>query len=212
MTTIACVLKSGGDFTLKYVYALQRQLGRRIVCLTDVNATSDDRVLFVALENNLPGWWSKLELFKLRGSPVLYFDLDTLIVGDIDDLVQFDPQDELYMIQDLSYRKLRPNSGVMMFRPCDRLQTSLLDQYNNKERVRYTDEAKGDGDFIADRYGNDISFLQDEFPGWIKSYKFSDCKEKGAGDARIICFHGKPRPHMAQCALGDYWRQHASAS
>lgn len=97
MTTIACVLKSGGIYTPEWVYALKRGIARhasdyRFVCLTD--AAGLPPVWSVSLAYHWPGWWSKLELFRPGvfedGERVLYLDLDTLVVGDVGELVSHD--------------------------------------------------------------------------------------------------------------------------
>jgi hypothetical protein len=79
---IACVLKSGGDYEPKHVYALQAQCakflpGEDFVCLTDM----DLDCATIPLVNDWLGWWSKVELFRLPSA--LYMDLDTILVGTV---------------------------------------------------------------------------------------------------------------------------------
>ena len=92
---VACVLKSGGEYEVKHVMALRDQIlshspDADIVCLSDVDFTLHF-VRRVPLTHGWPGWWSKLELFRPGALPVgervLYLDLDTTIVGPIDDLL-----------------------------------------------------------------------------------------------------------------------------
>lgn len=99
MLTIACVYKSktlttiggltGGDYGPEWVVKLRNAVARsftvshRFVCLSDVVIPG---VKTVPLRNNWPGWWSKVELFR-RGQfqgPVLYFDLDVVMRGNLD--------------------------------------------------------------------------------------------------------------------------------
>lgn len=81
---VACVLKSGGDFDAEYVERLRdgvkKYLGIRFVCLSDVDVPCER----IPLTQNLPGWWSKMELFRpdIEGD-IFYLDLDTVIVGDL---------------------------------------------------------------------------------------------------------------------------------
>ena len=92
---IACVLRSGGPYDGRYVRNLRAGVrhglaGRpaTFVCLTDVpDEVAADCDEVVVLEKNYPGWWSKLELFRLPG-PCIYFDLDTLVIGDIGSLYE----------------------------------------------------------------------------------------------------------------------------
>lgn len=92
MFTIACVLRSGGDFYPEYVYRLRDQICKNItvpyhfVCLTDFSLSGvgvDAR----PFKHNLPGWWSKMNMFYLKG-PILCLDLDISVVGNIDPLVE----------------------------------------------------------------------------------------------------------------------------
>ena len=48
---IACVLKSGGDFLP----------AEEFICLTDLDLDCQT----LALDHDWPGWWSKIELFRL---------------------------------------------------------------------------------------------------------------------------------------------------
>ena len=62
---------------------------------------------------DLRGWWNKLYLFKpgvLEGR-VLYIDLDTVIVGDLDPLAQYDGR--FAILRDL-FRPQHYGSGVML--------------------------------------------------------------------------------------------------
>lgn len=90
--TIACVLKSGGDFDAEYVERLRdgvsKNLGKphRFVCFSDVSVPCDR----IPLKHDLPGWWSKMELFRhdIGLEDVFYLDLDTVIIGDLNPLVE----------------------------------------------------------------------------------------------------------------------------
>ena len=80
---IATVLKSGGEYAVEHVHRLQGMIYNHIphsmfVCFTDM----DPCCQIVRLKNNFPGWWSKMELFRMPG-PLLYFDLDTIILKDM---------------------------------------------------------------------------------------------------------------------------------
>jgi len=91
--TVACVLKSGGQYDAEWVAILRAAVARhmswqhRFVCLTDMDVSGTDAEA-VPLEENWPGWWSKIELFRpdLFDGPMLYLDLDSVIVGDLSGL------------------------------------------------------------------------------------------------------------------------------
>jgi hypothetical protein len=67
---IACVLKSGGCFGKDYVKILKNMLMRNLniahefIAITDIPECDNNAV---PLKCNYPGWWSKLELFNLKG-------------------------------------------------------------------------------------------------------------------------------------------------
>ena len=77
------------EFTANHVYKIRDMCLKYITehefyCLTDCNKITD--VNTIPLVDDLQGWWSKLELFKISG-PVLYLDLDVIIVNNIDDII-----------------------------------------------------------------------------------------------------------------------------
>jgi alpha-N-acetylglucosamine transferase len=94
MLTVACVYWEGmwkGKPTIydqTWVEKLQRAVAKNLsiphqfVCLSNMFSSRYD---ILPLENNWPGWWSKLELFKpgLFTDRVLYLDLDVLILKDL---------------------------------------------------------------------------------------------------------------------------------
>lgn len=98
--TVLTVLWKGDfrsrEYDEEWVRKMQRMVLRavpsaRFVCLTNVEIAD---VETISLECDLPGWWSKIELFRpdlpVNGR-LLYLDLDTLIVGDLSDLINFEP-------------------------------------------------------------------------------------------------------------------------
>lgn len=96
--TVACVLKTGPfksrRYSPKWVLRLREMVERnlslphRFVCLTDTDIPG---VETIRLRKGWPGYWSKIELFgpNLRDcNRVLYLDLDVLVTGNLDDVVQ----------------------------------------------------------------------------------------------------------------------------
>jgi hypothetical protein len=92
--TVVTVLKTGAwkhqqiqtDYGPAHVQWIQQQVdrwappGTRFVCLSNQSIPG---VEVLPLEQDWPGWWSKMELFRLELGPVLYLDLDTVIVGSL---------------------------------------------------------------------------------------------------------------------------------
>src|SRR3990172_8259243 len=94
MITVACVLRSGGDFAPEHVWALKRGVNKYLQMPHEFRILTDYTFAGPAgskLREAWPGWWSKLELFRpgTFSGPVLYFDLDTVIVGSIDALASY---------------------------------------------------------------------------------------------------------------------------
>jgi hypothetical protein len=97
--TVACVWKRGEstydqhDYITPLRNAVARHLPQphRFVCLTDAEAVPEG-VERIPLRHGWRGFWSKVELFRpgLFRGPALYFDLDTIICGDITPLAAFD--------------------------------------------------------------------------------------------------------------------------
>jgi hypothetical protein len=98
--TVACVwVQANVPFNATYVTRLHSMVRRwlprpfRFVCLTDrMHALpSEIETIPVSWSKDLKGWWAKVHLFKPQRffGRVLYLDLDTLIVGALDPVVDF---------------------------------------------------------------------------------------------------------------------------
>ena len=90
---IACV-RVGDKYDDIYVRRLQAGVKRHLppssgcefVCFTDKVI---EGVLSEKPPADLPGWWAKIGLFKLR-EPMIYFDLDVVITGNLGPLLEWD--------------------------------------------------------------------------------------------------------------------------
>lgn len=114
MINIVCVLQQGGKvgYDASWVEKLQNSVSRnltiphRFVCLSDVEVPCD-RILLEHIGDAVGyGWWAKLQLFRpgLFDDPVLYFDLDTVITNNLDDLVNtITLQDDFLMWHDVDF-------------------------------------------------------------------------------------------------------------
>lgn len=188
--TVACVLRSGGCYNGEYVRRLvagvreNLHVEHRMLCLTDMDEAAEHCDV-LPLITNWPGWFAKLELFRLTGS-VLYFDLDTVIQGDITPLARYPHR--FSMLSDF-FRPQDPASGVMAWHgDYSRLFHGFsLDQI---DQFKVTG-CWGDQGYIAQHVQPER--LPDLFPGMFASYKASSPAEKQR--AAVICFHGHPRPH-----------------
>lgn len=177
---VACVLRSGGCYTPEYVRRLKAGVdahlsGHDFVCLSDVEVPCER----IPLVTDWPGWFAKIELFRLRG-PTLYLDLDTVITGDLTDIA--DHEHRFTMLSDFYYPQ-RPASGVMAWNGD---YSHLFLEFDPKTKY----PGHGDQGYIGSRVEADR--FQDLFPGQIVSRKVKATRN---ADERIVCFHGIPRPH-----------------
>lgn len=186
--TVACVLKSGGDYTPEYAHRLCDGVRRNatvpyhFTCFSDVELPGISRH---KLSSDLPGWLSKLEVFRLTKMPVVYFDLDTVITGNIDDILLYPHR--FTMLSDF-YHPQHPASGVMAF--CGDYR-HILEDFRRSDIEKYVKYApnRGDAGWIETKVPQ-IERFDKVLPGRIGSYKAG--MPEGAS---VCCFHGKPRPH-----------------
>jgi hypothetical protein len=204
--TVACVLRSGGEYTPAHVLALQgaveKHLGpHRFVCLTDFYSDAFwGYVETIRLAHPWPGWWSKLGLLRpgLFTGRVLYLDLDTVIVGDLSDLAAY--AGPFAMLTDFM-RPVRPASGVMAWRADSEPSRAIWDAWV-RDPAGHMAAHQGGGDqaFIRSVLGDGVDRLQDLYPGQCVSYKVH-CKDGLPPGARVVSAHGRPKPWDAEWRL-----------
>lgn len=185
------MFRTGGDFAPEHVYALHGQLARwapgvETVCLTN---TRLEGVRTEPMLHSFPGWWSKLKLFRPHfEGDIFYLDLDSVIVGPIGSLLA---QKHTTLLSDF-YRPGRPASGVMFLPEGSRGRVWDAWMVNPKQFML---GKHGDQGFLG-KVLADPKRWQSVAPGAIVSYK-ADVRPNGdqvPESARIVAFHGKPRP------------------
>ena len=131
---------------------------------------------------------------------ILYFDLDTVLVGSIDPLMEFDGK--FAILRDFYRARKRPQaldfgSGVMAWQGGAAWSHKVWENFygNWKGNVK---TGGGDQKYLMKAIAaNDVTFWQDYTDGVI-SYKAhvrdSMPKDIVPDGARVICFHGNPRP------------------
>ena len=202
---VVCVLRSGGDFTPAYVANLERQVRKNtkqeihFICYTDMEDWWLPNVERVSLRKDWPGWWSKMEVFRMEG-PALYLDLDTAVFDSLDPM--FEALSYHQSIGHRSFWMLKPfakrekwASGVMawtgdwsdLFWDFDYAKAKDMEW----DQRWISQEASKEGEIRA---------VQD-FLAPVYSFKHH-CRENRPTDARIVCFHGTPRPHQVG---GEYF-------
>jgi hypothetical protein len=203
--TIACL--NAGNYQGRgrtYVACLRRGLAKhltiphKLVCFTDDEGLDIDGVETSPLPHpDLKGWFNKIALFKQgvfrAGERVWYFDLDTMIVGNIDFIGDY--HGRFAMLGPFFQRGINPvyagpQSAAMAWAGgygAAIWSKFLLDGFPNTPG--------GDQKFINDMQLNP-ELMQELFPGRFASYKGHCQRELPAGVA-VVCFHGLPRPHQA---------------
>jgi hypothetical protein len=140
----------------------------------------------VPLLHDWPGWWSKVEVFRLPGL-VLYLDLDTLPVGD---LSRFGGYRGRLAVLSGFYRPEIVASGVMLFEGGPHT-AAIYDAFRaDPERIMREHRPRSDYWYAKVMHAPDR--LQTLYPGALVSYKRH--ARRGIPDgASLVCGHGRPR-------------------
>jgi len=193
MISIIC-LKWGTLYNEEYVNSLYKGIQRNVTIPHEFICFSEDATNVVAPckslpELNLTGWWNKMWLFNkelpVKYERILYIDLDTVILNNIDNIL-LNLTDDFYILRDFYKPTKGWGSGLMSWKAGNE---------NLWEKFISTSHRPGHGDqgFIQAYKKEPVTFWQDAFPNDVISYKVHYLKEQQ--DGKILCFHGKPRPH-----------------
>ncbi|HUO12679.1 MAG TPA: glycosyltransferase [Caulobacteraceae bacterium] len=212
--TILCMkwgAKYGPDYVNRLYAMVARHLARpfRLVCLTD-DAAGVRREVVTAplpamprLNQRKERGWLKIgsfspEVAPLLGEAVLFLDLDVVVMGSLDPL--FDHPGAFPMIRDW-YHPVRvvANSSVYRYRPA--------------ERVAIFEDFARNTDAIVGRIRNEQEYLSEYLlaqgelsfwpPAWCPSFRVGCLplwpmrlwrSPQPPLGARVIVFHGEPKP------------------
>lgn len=171
-------------YTPEWVDKLYRGISRnyhepfRFVCLTDREYEFEERVEQERLwTTNWPT--ASIQAYGINAERIAFMGLDTIITGNLTEI--FGYGGPLAVPRD-PYNPGSPCNGVVLCPP----RPDIV-------------ETPSDSDMrVFDGFEKD--YLDDIFPGLIKSYKVHVLPH-GMGDARIVYFHGEPKPHV----LDDPW-------
>jgi hypothetical protein len=188
-----CCVKQGDKYGDDYVKRLQAGISRNIgkhdghtfTCYTDKPV---EGVLCEPLPMALDGWWAKIGLFKLE-EPLIYFDLDVVITGNLKPLMDWDGfgiiDDWWQPCFNSSVMKLTGNEG------------EVAEKFDSSATVAFA----GDQDYITA-----ILPDADTFPSeWFPSYKANHCEAAAPGMALAVIFHGSPKPHQCDGWVKKAW-------
>ncbi len=205
MIKIICIKWNGRkQFNDEYVNKLFRGVQRNtskefsFMCFSNDATNLDSAIEQKPITNFTGDWFSKISLYNKElyneNDQIFYFDLDTVIIGNIDDILSY--EGDFAILQDF-YRKKGYGSGFMSWRP-----HAVHHMYQNYrgQKCRH-----GDQGWCEVQYpGADL--WQNMYPQKVISYKIHVIKDprlrpewtNNPGTletASIVCFHGRPRPH-----------------
>ena len=222
VATILCV-RFGNKYSVSYVERLRNMIERhttvpyKLVCLTDDPTPIDNVELIVQKHAGYAkGWWHKVHMFDpnlpLAGR-ILYTDLDVVICGNIDKLLQL--SGNVFMgIRDFNRKFHRDwkylNSSVMSW--IHGTQNHIYTQFMNNPQLAM--RMHGDQDWTWKCAKDRIKFWPET---WIQSYKweirsrgelqvingvrqFAEQKDDVVipHDCCIAVFHGDPNPAIVK--------------
>lgn len=147
---------------LKNMVARYLPLEHAFACITDDPEGLDDGIVPIEAPG-LPGWWNKTKAFD-PGLPfadrVMVIDLDTVIVGDLTDLVNFPaPFVTAKQWKDITSLKTVPlyQGSVYVF------DKGARDDVWTSLRPKHIEQFRSDGDWIAHLHPDEATFP----PEWI---------------------------------------------
>jgi len=222
---VVCVYKTGRVYTEEYVRKLYEgvsanlSLDHEFICLTD-SPSSVGFCETIPLKHKWPGWWSKIELFRpdLPFQACLYFDLDTIILGNIDELVRLAFEFPFITLRGFNQhyafkhrRELNLATGVMAgnFPSCAKIYHTFCQKPDEHMKAKRERWRHGDQGFVASIVGLDGPRLQDYLPDdYIVGKKRTGKGTRIPKKARVLAWSGNPRLHtITEGPVAELWRK-----
>lgn len=232
MIDIVC-FSWGPKFPPEYVNNLYRSIQRnttvehRFICYTDrpEGIECETRPFLV----DLPVWWYIIGLTNPEhehNHKVVYMDLDTIITGNIDHILELDRP--FATISDFGWPAGLQTAYIMWDKPTrDKVWQYFTSKYSPEDYPNldcdYT-RWGGTNQFLEECMGvvrinknptpalpdcPPVVRLQERFQGHCQSYKAQNLNtsETLPADVRMVFFHGKPMPHEVDHEwLLEHWR------
>jgi hypothetical protein len=184
-------------YILRDMVARNLRQSHRFNCLTDREIP--DINCFIP-EEDWPGWWAKLLLFRYATGSNLYVDLDCVIVGPLDGLISRS------LSMPANWAASGHNGCQSSVMSWGIPYWSIPDAFNVDELEPPTEGGCGryrglwgDQELITEMYGNPGEGRIHAMQG-IYSYKYH-CTNGVPPDAKVVCFHGDPKPDR----VSDAW-------
>lgn len=138
-----------------------------------------------------------------EGTPILMFDLDNVIVGNIDDLVSHDKE---LVVRERGYKlpKVVPDGDIVYSIAGSPKSKKCAEWFHQEMANKGATTYSGDEREILMRSGADCWI--NVCPNQVVSYK-RHCKLGLPKDARVVSFHGKPLPDQIDHDwVKEHWR------
>jgi alpha-N-acetylglucosamine transferase len=184
-------------------------------CFTNTKDSFDENINTAPLTAHLPGWWAKMELFNhypYLPEYILYLDLDSLVIGNLDELVQYgmDSGKDLTIIKSpigpAKVEKGRRHGVVQNFQSsCFLVRNGAFQDlwYKFADNAEYyMRKYRGDQDFLGDQ-GIDAAFFYEHY--------FEKISHSGAlpssGTKVVLCHvpRGKNKKAMKWQWVKEVW-------
>lgn len=231
MLNVLC-LKHGTKYGAEYVNKLYNMIERhitvphRFVCFTDnpANLNSNIEIRILPQNGKLSGWWWKTYLFKQGhfedGDTNLFFDLDMVIIGNIDNIATYMPT-EFVGLMDVGrvFQRINPKLGSAVIKWPANQYADIWDRIESNPAE--SNRMHGDQDWIWHLHHDKIKFFPEI---WIQSYKweirsrdelvrhggkfvFNTVKNPTVDpQTNVLAFHGTPNPEdVMDPVIVDNW-------
>lgn len=204
MITVATLLWSPNrhskSFSTAYTEAWVERLFRgfarnltkpfRFVCYVDRPRTFAEPIYQVRLRSPEPTYADCIQPYEL-GCPMILVGLDTVVTGNIDHLADYCMTADKIALPRDPYAPHRACNGVALV-PA------------GMEAIAKDHRGENDMEWLR---AKPHAFLDDLWPGQVVSWK-GRVEKFGAGDARLIYFHGERKPHQMpnNALIQEHWR------
>lgn len=216
MVTVVCVLKSGGIYDKTWVAKLQRGVAanlsreHRFVCITDMPVDCNS----IPLKHGWSGWWSKIEMFRpgIFQGTVLYFDLDTVITGPLDEIAAY--PHKFTMVHEYNRPKFFCSTAMAWSGDYSEIYTlfredpdGIMGMYRRTKDGRIGDQAYIE-DTVQHVMGREVVSFRDAMgKNVIASYKVDLARGEPKEDTAAVSFHGRPKPQDIKSGwVAELWQ------
>lgn len=170
----------------------------------------------IVTEKDLPpgkdGWFNKLSLLEMFDDEVLYLDLDVIVSGSIDSIVETARTDptRIWARDDFSYSAVNPKplsaSDIKYLGAPGTINSSVMWWKGKRDMTaanQYIAECHGDQGIITKLFWPDgIGLLPNDS---VRSYKYHYRRDGSYGP--ITVFHGQPKMHEVRDQwVIEHWR------